>query len=285
MSTSSQSENVYFVDVENRIERERLARQGRLLQQGLNGHLPEQMPEQFHDVLDIACGDGAWVLDVARAYPRVAVHGVDLSNVAIAYAQERASAQDIQNVFFRTMDALKPFDIPDNAFDMVNARLVYGFIPPKAWSSFTQECLRILRPGGILRLTEGEVGLSNGSAAEKLASFSTRTMQLSGNSFSPDGRHTGITPMLWLFLRNADFLHIEKSAYAIEYLGERDAHGDMYQNLTALYTLLKPLIVRAGIVPEDDYTNLYTAFLEEMQSRDFSQIWYYLTVWGYKLGA
>jgi len=283
MSTSqSQSENVYFVDVENSMERERLARQGRFLQQGLHGHLPEQTPATLHDILDIACGDGAWVLDVAHAYPETTVLGVDLSKVAVTYAQERTQAQGRQNTHFREMDVLKPFDIQDNAFDIVNARLVYGFIPPKAWSAFVQECLRILRPGGILRLTEGELGLSNGRATEKLAGLSTHTMQLSGNSFSPDGRHTGITPMLWLFLRDAGFLDIQKRAYAIEYLGERDSDGDMYQNLMALYRMLKPLIIKTGITTDEEYTHLYAEFSKEMQSRDFCQIWYYLTVWGHK---
>jgi ubiquinone/menaquinone biosynthesis C-methylase UbiE len=285
-SPTSKNENVYFVDVENTAERERLTRQGRFLQAGLQGHLPEQMPTPGTsgtlDILDIACGDGAWVLDVARAYPQATVTGGDLSRTAVAFAQERAEAQGISNARFRVLDALKPFDIPDNSFDLVNARLVYGFIPPATWSSFIQECQRIVRPGGLLRITEGEFGLSNGAATEKLASLSASTMQRMGNSFSPDGRHTGITPMLWLFLRDVGFQDIQKKAYVIEYLGDRDAEGDLYHNLLALYNLLKFPFIKSGVVSQEEFDALYDRFTQEMQSRDFCQIWYYLTVWGQK---
>ena len=279
--SSSKSENKYFVDVENTMERERLARQGRMLQQGLAGHLPEPSAD-LHDIIDIACGDGAWVLDVARAYPQARVVGVDLSQTAIDYAQERAQQQSVSNVSFRVLDALKTFDLPDESFDLVNARLVYGFVPLAAWPSFIQECKRILRPGGVLRLTEGEFGLSNGSAAEKLAEACARAMKMIGNSFSPDGRHTGITPMLWLFLRDGGFENIQKKAYAVEYLGDRDAQGDMYHNLMAFYKLLKPAMLKTGLFTEEEFNQLYARFSSEMESKDFSQIWYYLTVWGEK---
>ncbi len=282
-STPSKNENFYYVDVDNSVERQRLARQGRLLQQGLHGHLPEAL----HDpkgkiILDLACGDGAWALDVARTYPEAQVIGVDLSRTAVELGREKAQAEGIQNVTFRIMDVLKPFEFETSSIDLVNARSVFQVLPLTAWPTFIQECLRIVRPEGMFRLTEGEFGLSNGPATEKLASLRESTMHHDGKSFSPDGRHTGITPMLWLFLRNAGFEHIQQKAYAIEYLGERDAQGDLYHNLIALYKLLGPIIAKTGMVTQEEYNTLYKQFIAEMESKDFCQVWYYLTVWGQK---
>ncbi|MBV8822593.1 MAG: class I SAM-dependent methyltransferase, partial [Ktedonobacteraceae bacterium] len=58
--------------------------------------------------------------------------------------------QGLENASVRVMNALKPVDFADGSFDLVNTRGIVGLMLPEKWPKFIQECLCILRPGGIL---------------------------------------------------------------------------------------------------------------------------------------
>ena len=111
------------------------------------------------EVLDIGCGPGGWVQRAAQDSPRMHVTGIDLSATMIAYAQARAGVMRLGNAYFRVIDATGPLDFPDASFDLVNALLISGFLLPQQWVPLLAECRRLLRPGGIARLTEGEWGV------------------------------------------------------------------------------------------------------------------------------
>jgi ubiquinone/menaquinone biosynthesis C-methylase UbiE len=196
------SENEYFIDAENAAEMARLMHQDRLTTRGMGGVFPERSDfSTIHDILDIACGPGGWVLDVAFEHPTINVMGIDISSIMIEYARAQAWTQGLNNASFRVMDALKPLDFADAAFDLVNVRFIFAFMPPAAWPQLMDECVRITRPGGIIRLTETEWNLTNSLAYETLHAMTTRALKKAGKSFSPDGRNVGITPMLGQFLQ------------------------------------------------------------------------------------
>src|SRR6266478_487898 len=149
------NENTYFIDIESGAEMARLMNQDRFLTTIMGGVLSEQADlSHVHDILDIACGPGGWVLDVAYAYPQINVVGIDISQGMIEYARAQAKVQLLDNASFINMDALKPLQFLDHSFDLVNTRLICPFMLTTAWPSLLQECMRITRPGGIARLTE-----------------------------------------------------------------------------------------------------------------------------------
>uniref|UniRef100_UPI0035E452C3 class I SAM-dependent methyltransferase n=1 Tax=Thermogemmatispora sp. TaxID=1968838 RepID=UPI0035E452C3 len=57
-------------------------------------------------------------------------------------------------------------DWPDASFDLINGRLLCGFMLPAAWPRLLAECHRLLKPGGIIRLTEVEPMLTISAAYE-----------------------------------------------------------------------------------------------------------------------
>ena len=70
MSTPSESRksvNVYFNDPESGAEMARLIDQDRLITRCMGGLLPERSNDfsGIHRVLDIGCGPGGWVLELA----------------------------------------------------------------------------------------------------------------------------------------------------------------------------------------------------------------------------
>src|SRR2546423_1813649 len=111
------SENEYFIDAENAAEMARLMHQDRLTTRGMGGVFPERSDfSTLHDILDIACGPGGWVLDVAFEHPTINVMGIDISGIMIEYARAQAWTQGLNTASFRVMDALKPLDFADGAF-------------------------------------------------------------------------------------------------------------------------------------------------------------------------
>ena len=273
MSTSekpSQEKSTYAIDAENAAEMARLMSQDRLLTKVMGGLFPPGSdPSTMQEVLDIATGPGGWVLDVASAYPDISVTGIDISQLMIAYAQSQAQVRAVAHAHFRIMNVLEPLQFSDNTFDFVNIRFISAFMPVTAWPVLVQECLRILKPGGILHLTDFELPLSNSPSFERLMALANLSFHLSHLSFSPDGRNVGITYMLGKFLRDAHFVDVRHRAYAIEFSKGTEDHTEMYQNWMVASKLVQPYMVKLGLGTQEELERLYQQMLTEMTADDF----------------
>ncbi len=280
----SQRENTYVIDSENEEEMVRLMLHDRLLTKSMGGLFPERSSlSTIHTILDIACGPGGWVLEVASAYPEIQVIGIDISQRMIDYACAQAWVQKLTNAQFRVMNALSPLGFPDNSFGLINARAIVGFMPTTAWPKLMQECLRILRPGGILRLTDGDgFGITNSPAFEKLTGKCMQALKLAGKSFSPDGRTIGISPMLGRFLRDAGYQHIQKMPHVIDYSAGTEAHESFCYNWMVALKLLQPFLINMGVSTQEEFIELYQQARIEMISEAFCAVAFFLSVWGEK---
>ncbi len=284
-SSRNTESNTYIIDTENAAEMARLLDQERLFTEAMGGPFSERDKEEManiHDILDIACGPGGWVLDVARTYPHIQVTGADISPSMIHYAQAQAEAQQLPNAHFRVMSAMEPFTFPDNSFDIVNARAIVGFMPRSYWPTFLQECKRILRPEGIIRLTEGEMGFGTTPAFETLVSKGIEAIFRVGQSFSSTGRHLGITPVLSRLIREAGFEHVQAQAYAIDHSYGTKAYRGFTEDYKMMFSLGRNFYLKTQILTPEEFDQLYAQVLEELASPDFSAIAYLLNSWGEK---
>lgn len=94
-------------------------------------------------VLDYGCALGEWALKVAPVASHV--HGIDISDVAIASAQASAAQRGLGNTDFAVMDAHHTA-YPDNHFDLVFG---IGIIHHLDTRLSLQEVARVLKPGGV----------------------------------------------------------------------------------------------------------------------------------------
>ncbi len=286
MATSDgRGEGEYFIDAENTAEMARLLYQDRLVTEQMGGVLRDYSAEKISSlksVLDLACGPGGWVIDLAYAAPEAQVVGVDISANSISYAQSQARAQGLDNARFQVMNILKPLDFPDNSFDLVNARLLFAFMPQHAWIPLVKECQRILRPGGIMRLTEMSDGESTSLACNQLNAKIRKALFLTGRSFSPDGQTLGIVPMLGRFLLDAGYVSLDKAAVAMDASAHMQAHWQFYQNFKVLNRLLKPFLLQMKVTTSEEFEQLYEQALEDIESDSFCAMNFILTVWGEK---
>ena len=114
------------------------------------GRLTEVLRETLNDrsVLDLACGNGRWL---SRFRPGSYV-GVDLSVPMLAEARKRYPAAQ----FVRADMTDLPF--PDAAFEGVISMFgAMGHLPPKGQEAMIREVSRVLQPGGVAVLTNGNL--------------------------------------------------------------------------------------------------------------------------------
>jgi ubiquinone/menaquinone biosynthesis C-methylase UbiE len=276
--------HTYLMDPESPTEMARLILQDRLVTEGMQGIFPERSSlENIQTILDVGCGPGGWVLDVAHTYPDKKVVGIDISTTMITYAQAQAAAQRLSNVSFMVMNALEPFNFAEGMFDLVNIRAATGFVLRAQWTIFLHHCFRVLRPGGILRLTEAElVGFTNSPACEKINSWSALMLHTKGYGFSHDGSHIGILPMLGLLLQEAGCVNIGFKPHMLDFSIGTDLYNSQYQNYMVGVALVKPMFIRTGISTEEEFDQMYKLLLEELQQPHFRGLWNWLTIWGEK---
>jgi SAM-dependent methyltransferase len=287
----SSGHNTYYTNPESAPEMVRLRKQDQLLTKYMGGLFPDSIDlSQIHDILDLACGPGGWVFDVAYTHPKKHVVGVDVSQTLIEYARAEAKVQWLGNVIFEVMNILQPLDFPDGSFDLVNARTIAGFMLTDTWPTLLQESMRILRPGGVLRLTETDRwGQTNSLAFEQLSSLCMMALFLSGHSFDKSGRTFGITPMLEHLLAQAGFQQIATSQYDIDFSAGTAAHESMYENLRVFFQLAQPFLLatrstypHAGIPDKQELDHLYEQVILDMLSDNFSATFSLLSAWGKK---
>jgi SAM-dependent methyltransferase len=180
------------------------------------------------------------------------------------------------------MSVLAPLEFPDNSFDLVNARAMFGFMSRADWPKQVKECMRVLKPGGILRLTEIEFGITNSVATEKLTGLFLKALSMTGRSFSPDGRRLGITPMLRSFMLEAGFEHMRSVPHLLDASFGSEDHGAQVQNNALANRGLKPFLVNLHMINDEDFEEAYQQSLNEMQAENFCSLWYFLTVLGRK---
>jgi ubiquinone/menaquinone biosynthesis C-methylase UbiE len=247
---------------------------------------PEQSDlSAVRDVLDVACGDGAWALQVAQAYPHMRVVGIDGSSQMIDDARARAAQSGLDNVRFVVMDPFQPLDLADGGFDLVNVRFIAGFTPLALWSGLVAECLRVLRPGGIIRLTEGDIPISNSPAFERMNDMVSRALQRTKQHLYPPsltGQNLLITPLLGRLLRDAQCLDIQKSPRSTNFSAGTEIHVEVCQDIARTYRLMQPLLTQMELMTQEELDLAYQQMLSEMQTGDFCAIQFYLIVWGRK---
>ncbi|MEO6890611.1 MAG: class I SAM-dependent methyltransferase [Ktedonobacteraceae bacterium] len=281
MNRISSREHTALLDSENATEMARLMLQDRFLTQAMGGSLAERQDvATMHRVLDVGCGPGGWVLDVAFAYPTVKVVGIDVSRIMVTYGRAQAWAQGLDNARFQMMDVCEPLAFPDQHFDLINIRLLASVLPTQAWSPLIQACRRLLRPGGILRLTEAENGVTTSAAWERIGGLCMQAMRQSGHSFAPGGSQVAITPMLRPFLVDAGFQDIEERAHVLNFSAGTPAHVAVCQNFLILLDLLRPAVIELGLTSDEEWSTLCHEATIDSLSSAFRALWFLLTAWG-----
>ncbi len=276
--------NDYPIDIEDPTETARLIEQDRLFTQAMGGPFVERedLSSMQGILVDLACGPGSWVLDMAFACPKSEVIGVDLSQTMIEYAHARATSQQRANATFEVMDITQPLHFADASVDVINARCIESFLSPALWPELLAECLRVLKPGGMLRLTEIEGCISNSVPLQQLNACLFEAFRAQGRSFSVDGRSLGIVHMLGSLLKNAEFQDIGKRPFILDATYGEPFHYPASENTQISFLQLKPHLLASGLISSEAFDDMYTQLVIDLYNQNFICLTFGLMVWGIK---
>ena len=276
-------ENASLIDLDQQggTETAKLLEEDRIFAQVMGGLFPAGCDlSHVQCVLDIGCGPGRWATDVAQAYPHVRVFGLDRDLTMVHYASSQARLHQLPNATFELMEKGQPLEFLSHSFNIINIRFMAGTMDQASWFALLLECRRVLKTGGILLLTEAEVGISNSPALERLNHLLLRAMQNQDHSYSLGGRSLGCVYMLDKLLQETGFRQVQlhpfvlDSSYGTElYAASRNAH-------LLTFTLLKPYLCASGLVKEDELDLLLDQMQQETEREDFRAAGFGVTATG-----
>ncbi len=277
----------YLAEEESPVEVARVLRQDNLLTAALT-QMQEFLPSTLDvaavkRVLDVACGAGGWPRAVARALPQAHITGFDISEEMIKVAQVRASASRMSNVeFFRQDARVRPWPFPENHFDLVNARLASTFMNRELWPQILAECFRVQRPGGIMRIIDLELAISNSLSLERLNHNFTISMHKLQRTFSETGRSLGNSPMVKPLLQQAGYCDIQQRGFAVDLSAGTDGHKDWYEDFKILHFGLEKLRSQYSQIQPEEIDEIFEQACIDYLQPDFTFLLFFFISWGHK---
>ncbi len=272
--------STYFVqNRSNQEEYSRLQVQDQMLTASMGGVLAEQSTI-FQSVLDVGCGSGNWLIEVAKAYPTISLlRGIDISNKMIEYAQSQAKVQQVSDrVEFCVMDVLRFLEFPDGYFDLVNLRLGTSYLRTWDWPKVLQEFQRVSRSGGVIRITECDVKIeSNSPAHTRLNQLFVEAIGKSGHLFHE--KSDGVVHELVLLMKRYGLQDVQTRAHVLNYRAGTSEGQHYAEDLRLLFKTIVPFLQKWTQFPED-YDAIYQQALHEVQQPGFVATWRLFTVWG-----
>ncbi|KAI9284941.1 S-adenosyl-L-methionine-dependent methyltransferase [Umbelopsis sp. AD052] len=160
--------SVYFFPMDE-IEQDRLHGQHFGLKALFNGNLLAPVRdavdlENHCHVLDVGCGPGSWLLDLATSHPNSKFVGVDIVDMFPSTIKPPNTEFHVANV----LDGLPMFS--DNSFDLVQMRLFASVLKGDQWIKTLTELKRVCRPGGMIQLLEVDYKVTGNQFVNKFTS-------------------------------------------------------------------------------------------------------------------
>ena len=234
-------------------EIDRLDLQHYMLRYVLKGNYLAPIAEPAR-ILDVGCGTGRWLAEMAQEFPRAEAIGIDLT------PPEMGSAMFPPNCQFQQANTLNGLPFEDNSFDFVHQRLLLFAIPAARWPQLIQELVRVTRVQGWIELTEVDPLFQHiGPATERVLDLVVRAMQQLGMD-PAIGHHIGP------HLQAAGLAHVETSTRLIPCGKWAGRLGSIaLADVMAIAQALKPVVAAQKQTTLEEYDSLMAQMEEEVE--------------------
>ncbi len=118
-------------------------------------------------VADFGCGSGSWVLPLAERLEDGVIYAIDIMKEPLSVLRSDLSRKGISNVKVMNENIEKGVSISDERVDLVLMTIFLFQVDDK--SRVLEEAERILKPGGLLLITEWAEESSFGKSLEKVS--------------------------------------------------------------------------------------------------------------------
>ena len=110
--------------------------------------------EEGQSVLEVGCGTGRNIEQIARLYPRARLFGLDISANMLETAEQRFARRSAARPVLRLADATAytPGDFGESGFDRIVISYSLSMIP--GWQDAVVRSVQALNPGGSLHVVD-----------------------------------------------------------------------------------------------------------------------------------
>ncbi|CAG8575225.1 4375_t:CDS:2 [Ambispora gerdemannii] len=210
-------------------------------------------------VLDVGCGPGTWILEMAVKYKLSHFTGVDVATMFPNDIKPR-------NVTFVEGNLIKGLNFVDNTFDFVYMRFSVMAYTDKQWEEIVvNELIRITKPGGWIEFMETDIRFENqGPAASQLQNYYKEFSYSKGIN-----NETSLSTHITRYFEstnqvNALKVNREERKEPIGKWGGR--FGELViNNFVTFYRLLRPHLAPIMGITIDEYEEIVETFIKEVE--------------------
>ena len=231
---------------------------------------PEQIAvNTMESVLDLGCGTGEWIFDLAKRYPKLRIYGIDSNEELLHQAKVRRNTSSLRQVELRHMDLLQGLPIPNASIDFVHMRHFARYIRPQSWPYVVHECVRVLRPQGWLNIVELELCEISSPACLALHRAMLQARAKLGRTLDATGSTLGVAQRLYAMLLNAGLYEVGYDVFTVD-VGANGGNAVplFLSEIVHRAFVSKPLVVQQGIVESTTFDALVEQAEVELQSPD-----------------
>lgn len=223
----------------------------------------------MQSVLDLGCGRGEWIFDLAKRYPKLRIYGIDSDEEALRQAKVRRNTSSLRQVELRQMNLLQSLPIPDASIDFVHIRHVARYLKPEAWHPMIHEAVRVLRPGGWLNVVELELCEISSPACLALHRAMLQARAKIGRSLDVTGSTLGVAQRLYAMLLQAGLYDVGYDVFTVDVgaMSGNIAYHFLSEIVSRAF-IVKPLVVQQGIVENAAFDALVAQAQVELQAPD-----------------
>jgi ubiquinone/menaquinone biosynthesis C-methylase UbiE len=235
---------------------------------------------RLHTALDVGCGVGGWIFDMAWRHPRLGIIGIDDQAYCIGQAQALVEGSNATAVL-QNLDYLDEEMFRANMFDLIHLRFLAAKRTPLTYPQLLRSLSPFCRKDGWIVWTEMDYPATNSAACEHLSALIQHALQTAGQAFS-SGHSLGILQCMGHWLRAADFCVMHNEAHAIELSAGTQAHRSFVQQAWVIAQRVRPWVLSTGVTTEVAFDDVFSEMMREIRADRFCGIWYLRTVMGQK---
>ncbi|CAB4474660.1 uncharacterized protein OCT59_020268 [Rhizophagus irregularis] len=126
-----------------------------VFQGSFSASIEERLNRGECKVLDVCCGPGTWLLDLAAKHEKSSFFGVDIKPIFPTEIKP-------SNLNFIQADVSNGLPFPDNEFDFVNQETMLFIWTIDQWDFILSELVRVTCPGGYIQICEQNFSVYKG---------------------------------------------------------------------------------------------------------------------------
>ncbi|GLV60154.1 hypothetical protein KDH_69770 [Dictyobacter sp. S3.2.2.5] len=256
--------NVAYMLPKDLGEIQRLDFQHYLLRYAFKGnHLaPVKQPQ---NILDVACGTGRWMYEMAQTFPQASLVGIDM----VTPQSLKSNLNFPRQCMFKQGNVAQGLPFVHDSFDFVHQRLLILGLQATAWPPLLQNLIRVTRPGGWIELVESDL------ICRRLGPQTARLGQWVHEISVRRGVDPSYPQRLGLQMQQMGLVNVSMQKVSIP-LGRWGGHigSMMLQDMMAVIKATRSLVsAYAGISPEEYDRMTGTIFKEFEQYRSYSNFY------------